>query len=68
MTRDAEDAAAPSRDGVLVIRAVARANGDRALFRITMGTGEDDVPITSAAVGAEDLHAALDEWLGTLGR
>ena len=61
MTREPEDAASPSRDGVLVIRAVARANGDQALFRI-------DVPVTSAAVAAEDLHAALDEWLGTLGR
>lgn len=68
VTREPEDAAAPSRDGVLVIRAVARANGDQALFRITMGAGEDDVPVTSAAVAAEDLHAALDEWLGTLGR
>jgi hypothetical protein len=53
---------------VLVIRAVARANGDQALFRITMGTGEDDVPTTSAAIGAEGLHAAVDEWLGSLGR
>ena len=52
MTREPEDAAAPSRDGVLVIRAVARANGDQALFRITMGAGEDDVPVTSAAVAA----------------
>ena len=68
MTREPEDAAAPSRDGVLVIRAVARANGDQAFFRITMGAGEDDVPTTSAAVAAEDLHAALDEWLGLLGR
>jgi hypothetical protein len=68
VAREPEDAAAPSRDGVLVSRAVARANGDQALFRVTMGTGPDDVPTTSAALGAEELHDALDEWLGSLGR
>ena len=53
-------------DGVLVISVWARGAGGTMLARLT-GGGTPATPEVRAVTSTDQLHSALDEWLGSLG-
>ena len=52
-------------DGVLVVSAWTRGAADDLLARITM-SGKGSTPLVRAVTSRDELHAAIDEWLGSL--
>lgn len=61
------DAGGPPSDavGVLVVRAWTDGAAGDLRARITM-SGEGSTPLVRAVASRDELHAAIDEWLGSL--
>lgn len=62
-----DDAGEPRSDavGVLVVRAWTEADAGDLRARITM-SGEGSTPVVRTVASRDELHAAIDEWLGSL--
>ena len=53
-------------DGVLVVRVVRGVAGDRQVFRVTTGSGDEDEPTTTVVPEVRALHDMIDDWVATL--
>jgi hypothetical protein len=53
-------------DGVLVVRTVRGVAGDRQVFRVTTGAGDDKEPTVTVVSEVRTLHEMIDAWVATL--